>query len=84
MAIYGPPALTALARRSDELRYALPKKSFYAVHAEAKLFFEPQDFSGLIRDPDIVGFHISPKGRGNQRPVPGSLHGWAAEKFGTP
>jgi hypothetical protein len=82
VAIYGPAALTALARRADELQYALPKKSFYAVHAEPKLFFEPADFSTLIADPDIIGFHVSPKGRGNQPPVPGSLYAWAAERFG--
>jgi hypothetical protein len=81
LAIFGPAALTALARRFDELSYALPKKSFYAVHAEPKLFFEPRDFSALIRDPGIIGFHISPKGRGNQQPEPGSLHAWAAERF---
>jgi len=78
------PALTALARRADELRYALPKKSFYAVHAEPKLFFEPQNISALTGDPDIIGFHISPKGRGNTAPVPGSLYAWAAERFGAP
>src|SRR5207302_1243123 len=82
VAIYGPAALTALVRRADELRYALSKKSFYAVHAEPKQFFEPQDFSALIADPEVIGFHISPKGRGNQRPIPGSLHAWAAERFG--
>src|SRR6266852_8228169 len=48
VAIFGPAALTALARRSRELRHALPKKSFYAVHAEPKLFFESSDFSALI------------------------------------
>jgi hypothetical protein len=82
LAIFGPAALTALARRAGELGRALPKKSFYAVHAEPKLFFEPRDFSALIVDPGIIGFHISPKGRGNQKPAPGSLHAWAAEKFG--
>jgi hypothetical protein len=81
VAIYGPASLTALARRTGELRYALPKKSFYAVHAEPKLFFEPQDFSGLICDPDIVGLHISPKGRGSRPPIPGSLFAWAVERF---
>jgi len=81
LAIYGPAALTALARRAGELSHALPKKSFYAVHAEPRLFFEPRDFSGLIGDPGIIGFHISPKGRGNQQPVPGSLHAWAAARF---
>src|SRR6202049_1097834 len=82
VAIYGPAALTALARRAGELHHALPKKSFYAVHAEPKHFFERSDFSKLTGDPDIIGFHISPKGRGNQPPVPGSLHAWAAERFG--
>ena len=82
VAIFGPAALTALARRAGELQHALPKKSFYAVHAEPKLFFEPSDFSALLKDPEIMGFHVSPKGRGNQRPVPGSLHAWAAERFG--
>jgi hypothetical protein len=83
VAIYGPAALTALARRAGELRYAWPKKSFYAVHAEPKLFFEPQDFSALIGDPEIIGFHVSPKGRGSEQPIPGSLYAWAAQKFGT-
>ena len=81
VAIYGPAALTALARRAGELHHALPKKTFYAVHAEPKLFFEPADFSALIADPEIIGFHISPKGRGDERPVPGSLYAWAAERF---
>jgi hypothetical protein len=83
VAIYGPPALTALARRAGELNYALPKKSFYAVHAEPKLFFEPQDFSALIHDPEIIGLHISPKGRGGEQPLPGSLYAWALGRFGS-
>jgi hypothetical protein len=81
VALYGPAALTALARRASELHYALPKKSFYAVHAEPKLFFEQSDFLALIDDPEIIGFHISPKGRGDERPLPGSLYAWAAERF---
>src|ERR1700739_439146 len=48
VAIFGPAALTALARRANELQYALPRKSFYAVHAEPRRFFEPLDFSALI------------------------------------
>jgi hypothetical protein len=83
VALYGPAALTALASRAGELHHALPKKSFYAVHAEPRRFFEQSDFSALIGDPDIIGFHISPKGRGNEKPRPGSLHAWAAERFGT-
>jgi hypothetical protein len=82
IAIFGPAALTALARRAGELHHALPRKSFYAVHAEPKLFFEKSDFAALIGDPGIIGLHISPKGRGNQPATPGSLHAWAAERFG--
>jgi hypothetical protein len=82
LALYGPAALTALARRAGELHLALPKKSFYAVHAEPKLFFEPGDFSALISDPEIIGLHISPKRRGGQQPVAGSLYEWAAKRFG--
>src|SRR5258708_28623942 len=82
VAIFGPAALTALARRSNRLQHALPKQSFYAVHADPKRFFERTDFSALLTDPQIIGLHISPKGRGGERPVPGSLYAWAAEKFG--
>src|SRR5581483_4489356 len=81
VAIYGPPALTALAHRAGSAREALPKRSFYAVHAEPRRFFEPSDFSALIGDPQILGLHISPKGRGSQPPIPGSLYAWAEERF---
>ena len=82
VAIFGPPALTALARRAGEHHHARPKKSFYAVHAQPKRFFDPSDFSALIGDPGITGLHISPKGRGNETPIPGSLYAWATERFG--
>lgn len=81
VAIYGPAALTALANRAGSARGALPKKSFYAVHAEPKHFFEPADVSKYLGDPEIIGLHISPKGRGNSVPVPGSLYAWAAGQF---
>ena len=81
VAVFGPAALTALARRADELQYVLPLKSFYAVHSLPKLFFDRSDFSALINDPGITGFHISPKGRARAKPLPGSLHAWAAERF---
>jgi hypothetical protein len=82
VAIFGPAALTALARRTGELHGALPKQSFYAVHAEPKLFFDPSSYLGLVTDPEIIGLHISPKGRGGEKPIPGSLYAWAAERFG--
>jgi hypothetical protein len=81
VAIFGPAALTALAKRSGSARGALPKKSFYAVHAEPTLFFEPSSFSQYLSDPEIIGLHISPKGRGSQPPIPGSLYAWATDKF---
>jgi hypothetical protein len=84
VAIYGPAALTALARRFGSAHLALPKKSFYAVHAEPARFFEPAEFSRYLDDPAIIGLHISPKGRGNSVPVPGSLYAWAVERFGGP
>jgi hypothetical protein len=82
VAIFGPAALTALARRTGELGRALPKQSFYAVHAEPKLFFDPSSYLGLVTDPEIIGLHISPKGRGGEKPIPGSLYAWATERFG--
>jgi hypothetical protein len=36
----------------------------------------------LLADPGIIGLHISPKGRGGEKPIPGSLYAWAAERFG--
>jgi hypothetical protein len=81
VAIFGPAALTALARREGKLKHALPKRSFYAVHAEPRRFFERADFKGLLRDPDVMGLHISPKGRGREAPLPGSLYAWATEQF---
>src|ERR1700761_5590149 len=71
VAVYGPAALTALAHRSGSVRDVLPKKSFYAVHAEPRYFFEPTDFSRYLDDPEIIGLHISPKGRGKSEPIPG-------------
>ena len=44
VAIFGPAALTALAARGGELGYALPKKSFYAVHAEPTLLLRSLRF----------------------------------------
>lgn len=81
VAIFGPAALTALARRHGELHHALPRKSYYAIHAEPKRFFEPSDFRALVDDPEILGFHISPKGRGGEAPQPGSFYAWAVKQI---
>jgi hypothetical protein len=82
VAIYGPPALTALAKRAGSLRGAMPRQSFYAVHAKPGRFFGRSNFSALLADPAIIGLHISPKGRGKQAPVHGSLYQWASQRFG--
>lgn len=82
VAIFGPASLTALAKRHGSSTYALPRKSYYSVHAEPKLFFEPSDFTALVSDPGILGFHISPKGRGGEKPLPGSFYAWATERVG--
>ena len=82
VAIFGPSSLTALARRHGELHYALPKRSFYAVHGEPKRFFLPWNFSALIADPAVTGLHISPKERALYAPVPGSVYAWAVDRFG--
>ena len=64
VAIFGPAALTALARRGGELQHALPKQSFYAVHAEPKLFFEPIGFFGAARrSPDHRAAHLAERPR---------------------
>ncbi|MFT4121308.1 hypothetical protein [Bradyrhizobium sp.] len=81
IAIFGPAALTALARRTGELHQALPKQSFYAVHAEPRLFFEPSSYLGIVTDPKVIGLHISGKGRSKQPPIAGSLYAWATERF---
>jgi len=81
IAIFGPPALTILAKRSGDLQKALPKQSFYAVHSEPKLFFDPSSYLGIVTDPNVIGLHISGKGRSLQPPVPGSLFAWAVERF---
>jgi len=81
IAIYGPAALTALARRGGQIAQALPRRSFYSVHTAPRRFFEPVDLSKLIADPAVLGFHLSPKGLAKQPPVAGSTYAWAAERF---
>jgi len=80
--IFGPPALTTLARRFDALEYALPKHSFYAVHREPRRFFAPARFQNLIDDPRVLGLHVSPQDYTIPSPVPGSLYAWATGQFG--
>ena len=75
IAIYGPASLTALARRAGEHGVTPCRRNrFMRFMPNRSCSLEPRDFSALIGDPEVCGFHISPKGRGNQKPVPGSLY----------
>ena len=59
VAIYGPPALTALAHRSGEIAHALPKQSFYAVHAEPEALLRSDGSRGADRRPSRSSASIS-------------------------
>ena len=67
--------------------YALPKKSFYAVHAEPKLFFDRSDFSALIaRSRHHRAAHLAerprqPAARSRQPLCVGGGAVWDAEPF---
>lgn len=82
IAIFGPAALTALAKRTGQIDQALPLKSFHAIHARPALFYDPSDFRKLLDDPGILGFHISGQGRSGETPIPGSFNAWAQARFG--
>ena len=83
VAIFGPAALTALARRAANCSTHCRSNRSMRCMPSRSCFSNPTDFSALIADPEIIGLHISPKGRGGQKPVPGSLYAWATEKFGS-
>ena len=76
VAIFGPAALTALANRHGSARDALPKTSFYAVHADPTRFFEPSDFSALIADPGSSACTSRPRAAATRcRCRAASMHG---------
>jgi hypothetical protein len=78
LAMFGPEALTVLARQSGALPHALPRRSFYAIHARLEKFFNPTNFHRLLADPGVIGLHVSPKWMETQLPAVGSLYEWAA------
>jgi hypothetical protein len=82
VSIFGPASMSALVRRFGQVEFVRPKKTFYAIHHKPNRFFQPSDYAALIADPGVVGLHISPRARCNQKPIPGSLHAWAVEHFG--
>jgi len=77
------PAIAHRARPAAAARSRTPCRSNRSMPCmpSTKLFFGPSDFSKLIADPEIIGFHISPKGRGSEQPLPGSLYAWAENRF---
>ena len=70
IAIFGPPALTALARRAGELHYALPKKSFYAVHADPNASSSLRIFPRCSTTPKSSGFMSPRRAALASRPFP--------------
>ena len=76
-ALYGPGALTVLARRTGSIQHALPPRSFYAIHGKPALFYEKHDFATLIEDPRVIGLHITPQKWEGRAPAEGSLYQWA-------
>jgi hypothetical protein len=72
--MYGPLALTQLAKRHGCIDKIMGPKAFYA---HSKNFFDPIDVEAVINDPEVIGIHIKKKGRASQPPVPGSLYDWA-------
>src|SRR3569833_3377847 len=71
VAIFGPAAHTALARRTGELHCTLPKQSFYAVLAEPRLFFDPSSYLCRGAGRGGGGRRGAPGGRGGGGPSPG-------------
>jgi len=74
--MYGPMALTRLARPHRCTDAALSRESFYKF-ARTNGFFERTDVEAILADPEVVGIHIQRKARWAETPVPGSMHEWA-------
>jgi len=72
--MYGPLALTALAKRHGCEAMAMNKKSFYAHGRE---FFYPCDVAGIVNDPKVFGIHVKRKLHEVDPPRSGSFHEWA-------
>ena len=79
--IFGPMALTQLARRHGCLDAALPSESFYRF-ARSHRFFEPSRLADILDDPNTFGIHVQRKARWNAPPVKGSMYEWALANVG--
>jgi hypothetical protein len=78
LALFGPATLTTLAKQTGAAKFALPRRSFYAIHADHKSFFAPSRFQSLVEDPKVIGIHVSPKRLEDAIPAPGTLYEWMA------
>jgi hypothetical protein len=74
--IYGPLALTELAKRHGCLGAAMGRASFYTF-ARTHGFFERSNVGAILRDPQVLGVHVQRKARMDEPPVPGSMYEWA-------
>lgn len=74
--VYGPLALTMLARRHGCVEAALPLERFQKW-ARTDRFFEPDDVNATLDDPQVLGMHIHRKARRDEPAAPGSLYAWA-------
>jgi hypothetical protein len=79
--IYGPLALTELARRHHCLDDALPRESFYHF-ARGHGFFERSRLADVLDDPQVFGIHVQRKARWDQPPASGSMYEWALRNAG--
>ena len=69
-------------RARGQLGYALAEEIVLRGSRRADAILRSLRFFRADRRSRDHGLHISPKGRGNQPPIPGSLYAWATERFG--
>ena len=82
VAIYGPAALTALARRAGELRHALPKQSSTPSMPSRSTSSSRRIFRPDRRSRRSSACTSRQKAAAARSRFAGSLYAWAAEKFG--
>jgi hypothetical protein len=74
--VYGPMALTELAKRHHCLGAALSRDSFYKF-TRTHDFFRRSNVAAILGNPDVIGIHVQRKARMDEAPVPGSMYEWA-------
>ncbi len=76
--LYGPLALTQLAKRHGLETFAFDSETFYTDDTR---FFDPSDVASVLADPRIVGIHLKAKRRSEDPPLAGSLYEWALREI---